>query len=284
MPSTPPDIGQPTREARTGREDRGQRGNKWWTLVAVCLGTFMLLLDVTIVNVALPDIQRALHSSFADLQWIVDAYALTLASFLLTAGSLADMYGRRVLYLIGLAGFTGASALCGFATSTLMLQLSRGLQGVGGAIMFSVALALLAHSFRGKDRGVAFGVWGAITGVAVALGPILGGVITSGINWRGIFLVNIPIGIVAIFITLWKVEESKTPNASRPDWAGFILLTLGLVSLVYGLIRASEQGWGDVGVWVCLALAVVLLVAFIVTEHRVKNPMFDLSLFRIPTF
>jgi Major Facilitator Superfamily len=145
MPSTPPDIGQPTREARTGREDRGQRGNKWWTLVAVCLGTFMLLLDITIVNVARPDIQRALHSSFADLQWVVDAYALTLASFLLTAGSLADMYGRRVLYLIGLVVFTGASALCGIATSTLMLQLSRGLQGVGGAIMFAVSLALLAN-------------------------------------------------------------------------------------------------------------------------------------------
>src|SRR5271156_6250781 len=172
MTSTPPDTGQPTREARTGREDRDQRGNKWWTLVAVCLGTFMLLLDITIVNVALPDIQRALHSSFADLQWIVDAYALTLASFLLTAGSLADMYGRRVLYLIGLVVFSGASALCGFATSTLMLQLSRGLQGGGGAVLFAGALAVLDHAFRGKDRGVAFGVWGAVTGLAVAIGPL----------------------------------------------------------------------------------------------------------------
>ena len=161
MTSTPPDIGQPTREARTSRKDRGQRGNKWWTLVAVCLGTFMLLLDITIVQVALPDIQRALHSSFADLQWVVDAYALTLAAFLLTAGSLADMYGRRRLYLAGLVVFTGASVLCGFATSTLMLQLSRGLQRAGGAIMFAVSLALLANAFPGKDRGIAFGVWGA---------------------------------------------------------------------------------------------------------------------------
>jgi len=128
-------------------------GNKWWTLVAVCLGTFMLLLDITIVNVALPDIQLALHSSFAGLQWVVDAYALTLAAFLLTAGSLADMYGRRRLYLTGLVVFTGASVLCGFATSTLMLQLSRGLQGIGGAIMFAVSLALLADAFRGRDRG-----------------------------------------------------------------------------------------------------------------------------------
>jgi len=162
-------------QAKDGGKDPGQRGNKWWTLVAVCLGTFMLLLDITIVNVALPDIQRALNSSFSDLQWVVDAYALTLAAFLLTAGNLADMYGRRLLYLIGLAVFTCASVLCGFAVSTLMLQLSRALQGVGGAIMFAVSLALLADAFRGKDRGTAFGVWGPVTGLAVAIGPLAGG-------------------------------------------------------------------------------------------------------------
>src|SRR3989440_7559308 len=150
-------------QAKDGGKDPGQRGNKWWTLVAVCLGTFMLLLDITIVNVALPDIQTALHSSFSDLQWVVDAYALTLAAFLLTAGSLADMYGRRLLYLIGVGVFTVASLLCGAAQTTLMLQLSRAVQGIGGAIMFSVSLALLANAFRGKDRGIAFGVWGAIT-------------------------------------------------------------------------------------------------------------------------
>jgi MFS family permease len=153
---------------RSQRPGSDQVGNKWWTLVAVSLGTFMLLLDITIVNVALPDIQTGLHASFSDLQWVVDAYALTLASLLLTAGSLADMYGRRLLYVIGLAVFTTASLLCGIATTTLMLQLSRGLQGVGGAIMFSVSLALLADAFRGKDRGVAFGVWGAITGLGSA--------------------------------------------------------------------------------------------------------------------
>src|SRR6266436_221992 len=238
MPSTPPDTGQPTREARIGREDRGQRGNKWWTLVAVCLGTFMLLLDITIVNVALPDIQRALHSSFADLQWVVDAYALTLASFLLTACSLADMYGRRRLWLIGLVVFTGASALCGFATSTLMLQLSRGLQGVGGAIMFAVSLALLANAFRGTDRCVAFGVWGAVTGLAVAIGPLIGGVLTSGLSWRWIFFVNVPIRIAAVIIALAKVAESRAPHASRPDWAGLALFTVALSSLIYALIES----------------------------------------------
>ncbi len=197
-----------------------QRGNKWWTLVAVCLGTFMLLLDITIVNVALPDIQRALHSSFSDLQWIVDAYALTLAAFLLTAGSLADMYGRRLLYLIGLAVFTTASVLCGFAVNTLMLQLSRGLQGVGGAIMFAVSLALLADAFRGKDRGVAFGVWGTVTGLAVAIGPLLGGILTSGLSWRWIFFVNAPIGVFAVVVTVMRVAESRAQRASQAGLGG----------------------------------------------------------------
>jgi EmrB/QacA subfamily drug resistance transporter len=261
-----------------------QRGNKWWTLVAVCLGTFMLLLDITIVNVALPDIQRALSSTFADLQWIVDAYALTLAAFLLTAGSLADMYGRRVLYLIGLAVFTCASVLCGFATSTLMLQLSRGLQGVGGAIMFSVSLALLADAFRGRERGVAFGVWGAITGLAVAIGPLLGGVLTSGISWRWIFFVNAPIGVIAVIITVLRVSESKNPRATRPDWAGFVLFTLALASLIYALIESNQKSFTDGLVLGCFAAAAVLLVAFVVTEMRISHPMFDLALFRLPTF
>src|ERR1700733_3844692 len=282
--TTPPDIGQPTREARTGREDRGQLGNKWWTLVAVGLGTFMLLLDITIVNVALPDIQRALHSRFADLQWVVDAYALTLASFLLTAGSLADMYGRRVLYLIGLVVFTGASALCGFATSTLMLQLSRGLQGVGGAIMFAVSLALLANAFRGKDRGVAFGVWGAVTGLAVAIGPLIGGVLTSGLSWRWIFFVNVPIGIAAVALTTTRVAESRSPRAAGPDWAGFVIFTAALASLVYGLIESNQRSFTDGLVLGCLAAAAVLLALFVIVERRSAHPMFDLKLLRLPTF
>jgi EmrB/QacA subfamily drug resistance transporter len=261
-----------------------QRGNKWWTLVAVCLGTFMLLLDITIVNVALPDIQRALSSTFADLQWIVDAYALTLAAFLLTAGSLADMYGRRILYLIGLTVFTCASVLCGFATSTLMLQLSRGLQGVGGAIMFSVSLALLADAFRGKERGVAFGVWGAITGLAVAIGPLLGGVLTSGISWRWIFFVNAPIGVIAVVITFLRVSESRNPRATRPDWPGFVLFTLALASLIYALIESNQKSFTDGLVLGCFAAAAVLLVAFVVVEMRISHPMFDLQLFRLPTF
>jgi EmrB/QacA subfamily drug resistance transporter len=264
--------------------DSGQRGNKWWTLVAVSLGTFMLLLDVTIVNVALPDIQRELQSSFSGLQWVVDAYALTLAAFLLTAGSLADMYGRRLMYLVGLVVFTLASMLCGFAVNTPMLQLSRGLQGVGGAIMFAVSLALLADAFRGKDRGVAFGVWGTVTGLAVAIGPLLGGALTSGLSWRWIFFVNAPIGVVAVVIAVLKVAESRAPRASRPDWAGFALFTVALASLVYGLIESNQRSFTDGLVLGCLTAAAVLLVVFVFVERRSAHPMFDMSLFRLPTF
>jgi EmrB/QacA subfamily drug resistance transporter len=259
-------------------------GRKWGTLLTVCVATFMLLLDITIVNVALPDIQRALQSSFSDLQWVVDAYALTLAAFLLTAGSLADLYGRRLLYLIGLAVFTLASVLCGFAVTTLMLQLSRALQGVGGAIMFAVSLALLADAFRGKDRGIAFGAWGAVTGLAVAIGPLLGGVLTSGLSWRWIFFVNVPIGIVALVIAVAKVAESRAPDASRPDWAGFALFTVALSSLVYGLIESNQRSFTDGLVLGCFAAAAVLLVAFVIVERRSTHPMFDLNLFKLPTF
>ena len=266
------------------QHENTQRGNKWWTLVAVCVGTFMLLLDITIVNVALPDIQHALHSSFSDLQWVVDAYALTLAAFLLTAGSLADMYGRRLMYLVGLVIFTAASALCGFATSTLMLQLSRGLQGVGGAVMFAVSLALLADAFRGKERGIAFGIWGGVTGLAVAIGPLAGGLLTTGLSWRWIFFVNVPFGIAAVVIAALRVSESRAPQASGPDWLGFVLFTVALASLVYGLIESSQRSFSDHLVLGCFAVAAILLVAFVIIELRISHPMFDLSLFKLPTF
>jgi predicted MFS family arabinose efflux permease len=165
-----------------------------------------------------------------------------------------------------------------------MLIVSRAFQGIGGATLFATSLALLAQTFHGKERGVAFGVWGAITGVATSLGPILGGAITSGISWRGIFLVNLPIGVAALVITRWKVDESREVHAHRPDWPGFASLTAGLVALVYGLIRAGEISWSDTGAIVCLCVAAVLLSAFVVIEARVAHPMFDLSLFRVPTF
>jgi EmrB/QacA subfamily drug resistance transporter len=257
---------------------------KWWTLVAVCAGTFMLLLDVTIVTVAQPAIQSGLHAGFSDVQWVLDAYALTLASLLLTSGVLADRYGRKRLFQIGLVIFTLGSLLCGLARDPLMLIVSRSAQGVGGAIMFATSLALLGNSFRGRDRGVAFGVWGAITGVSTALGPVLGGVITTDWSWRGIFLVNVPIGVLAVALTAWRVEESSSPHPTPPDWAGFALLTIGLVSLIYGLIRTGQDGWSDTGVIACLVTGGAALAGFVAAERHVAHPMFDLSLLRVPTF
>jgi len=183
----------------------------WWTLVAVSLGTFMLLLDITIVVVALPDIQKALGAGFSDVQWTVDAYSLSLASLLLASGSVADLFGRRIVFAGGLVIFTAASLLCGIAQSPAMLIAFRALQGIGGATIFATSLALLAQTFHGKARGTAFGVWGAVVSLSTAAGPLLGGLLTTGIGWRWIFFVNVPIGILAVIVTLRYVQESKPP-------------------------------------------------------------------------
>ncbi len=257
---------------------------KWWTLLAVCTGVFMLLLDITIVNVALPYIQQAFHASLADLQWVIDAYALTLAAFLLTSGSVADIAGRRLVFAVGIVVFTIGSALCGLAGDPTFLTLSRAFQGIGGAIMFATSLALLADAFPPRERGVAFGVFGAVTGVAVAIGPVLGGALTSWLSWRWIFFVNLPIGVFALIVTLREVAESKAPVAKRPDWPGFVTFTLGLTGLVYGLIRSHPDGWGSTTVVASLTAAVVLLSAFLVVEMRSRAPMLDLKLLRVPTF
>jgi EmrB/QacA subfamily drug resistance transporter len=258
---------------------------KWWTLVAVCTATFMLLVDVTIVNVALPSIERDLGADLADLQWVIDAYALTLAALLLTGGSLADRVGRRRVFLIGLVAFTVASVLCGLATSPLTLNLARALQGVGGAFMFATSLALIASAYSGRDRGTALGLWGATTGAAVAVGPLVGGVLTEGIGWEAIFFVNVPIGIFAVALTLARVEESKNPHAAALDWLGTVLFSTALFGLIFGLIRGNPEGWGSAPIVASLAGAVVLLAAFVAVERRRgEAAMLDLRLFRLPAF
>ena len=260
------------------------RDPKWWTLTAVCTGVFMLLLDITIVNVALPDIQTELDASLSDLQWVIDAYALSLAALLLTAGSLADLYGRRRVFIIGTVVFTLGSIACGSAQDIFFLTISRAFQGIGGAAMFATALALLASAFSGKDRGTAFGVFGATTGVAVAIGPVLGGVLTSGLSWRWIFFVNIPICVVAIAVSFLKVQESRDPRAGRPDWFGFVSFSLALGALVYGLIEAGQRSWSDQVVVTSLVASAVLMVVFLVSQLVQDHPMFDLGLLRKPTF
>ena len=257
---------------------------KWWTLIAVSIAIFMLLLDITVVNVALPDIQRSLHSSFQDLQWVVDAYSLTLAAFLLTAGSLADRLGRRRVFTAGLVVFTASSVVCGLSSSPLMLNLARGVQGVGGAMMFATSLALIAQAFEGRERGTAFGVFGAVTGAAVAVGPLVGGIITSAIGWEWIFFVNLPIGVCAVILTVMRVQESRDPNAARVDWIGLVTFSGSLFLLVFALVRGNDAGWGSTQIVAMLAASVVLIVLFLVAELAQERPMLDLSLFRRPAF
>jgi EmrB/QacA subfamily drug resistance transporter len=255
-----------------------------FTLIIVCTATFMLLLDITVVNVALPSIQRSLHGSFTDLQWVVDAYSLMLATLLLTAGSLADLLGRRRVFVVGLGLFSAASFLCGLATTPLFLNLARGLQGVGGAIMFATSLALLAQEFEGKERGFAFGIWGATIGGAVAIGPLVGGALTSAFGWEWIFFVNVPIGVAAMFASMRYIHESRDPDAGRIDWAGLVTFSGSLFCLVFALIRGNDEGWGSTLIVALLVVSAVLMACFLIAETVQERPMFDLALFRKPAF
>ena len=257
---------------------------KWWTLLAVCVATFMLLIDVTIVNVALPDIQRDLSASFSSLQWVVDAYALTLASFLLVAGSVGDRIGRRRVFSFGFALFTAASFACGLSADPTVLNFARGFQGAGAAAMFATALALIAQEFEGRERANAIGVWGATVGGAVAIGPLLGGLITEGLGWEWIFFVNVPIGIGAIVLTESKLANVKATDPQPIDWPGLITFSAGLFLFIFGLIRGNPEGWGSTAIVASLGGAVVLLLAFLAIEARRENAMLDLSLFRKPSF
>jgi len=257
---------------------------KWWTLIVVCIATFMLLLDITIVNVALPSIQRALKSSFSDLQWVVDAYALGLATCVLTAGALADLFGRKRLFLLGIVLFTAASAACGAAFDPLFLIIARGIQGLGGAMMFATALALLSQQFHGRERGTAFGLWGATIGAAVAVGPLAGGMLTSWISWRWIFLVNIPIGAGAVLLGLRELDESSDPEHSRLDPFGLVTLTAGLFCLILALIEGNDHGWASTLILSLFVAGGVVLALFVWSQARDATTMIDLTLFRRPAF
>src|ERR671918_100995 len=210
---------------------------KWWTLIAVSVATFMLLLDITVVNTALPSIEEDLGASFTELQWVIDAYPLSLAALVLTAGSLADRLGRRRVFAWGLGIFSVASLLCALAPDPTSLNLARALQGVGGAVMFAVSLALVTQEFpAGRERGTAMGIYGATIGVAVAIGPLVGGALVDSLGWESIFYLNIPVGVAALAVTYLRLRESRDPNATRVDWAGVAsfsgaMLPLGLFKL-----------------------------------------------------
>jgi EmrB/QacA subfamily drug resistance transporter len=256
-----------------------------WTLMVVCAATAMLMLDIAVVNTALSRIAEDLDAGLGGLQWVVDAYTLALAATVLTFGSLADRFGRRRLFTAGLALFTLASAACAAATGIDGLVAARAVQGVGAAIMFAVSLAILADAFPGaKERAGALAAYGATIGASFAIGPLVGGALTSGLDWQWIFLVNIPLGIACIWITRVHVRESRDPRARRVDVPGQVALGSGLFLLVLALLRGNEEGWGSTPIVAALAAAVVLLVAFLVIERRVKEPMLPLGLFRNPNF
>ncbi|MEV4335011.1 MFS transporter [Streptomyces sp. NPDC049597] len=255
-------------------------GNRWWTLVLVCVGSFMLLLDVTIVNIALPDIEEALDASLSDLQWVVAAYAVALSAALLTAGSLADRFGRRAVFSIGMALFTIASLLCGVAGDPLFLNIARVLQGLGGAALLATSLALLAAAYPGnKDRHIALAVWGAVSGMALAIGPLAGGVLVEAIGWRWIFLINLPIGVLALVGALTRMSESRAQMSGPVDWPGFVTLSTALGSLSFALLRANEAGWSSTQVVTAFIVAAVALALFVWVERTRSNPMLPGAVF-----
>ena len=255
-----------------------------WTLIAVCVTTFMLLLDITIVNVALPSIQRRLSADLTGLQWVVDAYALALAALILTAGALADRFGRRLMFMFGVIVFTSASFLCGVAWNITALDVARGLQGIGGAALFATALALIGQEYRGADRYGAIAVWGATVGAAVASGPLVGGILTDAFGWRWVFFVNVPVGAFALLIARTRMAESRDPGAVRTDVAGLVTFSSALFLIVLGLLRGNAHGWGSGLIVSTLVAGIALLVVFVVVEARQERPMLDISLFRRPVF
>jgi len=256
-----------------------------WTLAVVCAATAILMLDIAVVNTALSAIAADLDTGLHGLQWVVDAYTLALATVVLTAGSLADRYGRRLVFAIGLVVFTTMSAVCAAAASIEMLDAARAVQGLGAAAMFATSLALLADAFPdARARAGALAAYGATIGASFAIGPAVGGALTSGLGWRWVFLVNLPIGALCLYIAVAKVRESRESHARPVDKLGLVTLTGGLFLLVLGLLRGNELGWGSTAIVAELAGAAVLLTAFVVVQARGRMPMLPLSLFRSGAF
>jgi EmrB/QacA subfamily drug resistance transporter len=261
-----------------------EANKKWWTLAAVSFGLFMIMLDNTVVNVALPAIQRDLGVQLSELEWIVSGYALTFAALMLIGGKLADAYGRRLIFVVGIAVFTLASLACGLAPSGGALIAARIVQGGGAALMNPATLSIIAVTFPPRQRGTAIGIWAGVSALALAIGPLIGGLLTEHASWNWIFFVNVPIGVLGIGASFLLIDESRDQTHERLDIPGLLTSGVGLFSLTYALIEANNYGWGSVRIVAAFALAAVTLVSFVLLERHQRAPMLDLTLFRNRTY
>jgi EmrB/QacA subfamily drug resistance transporter len=258
---------------------------KWWTLVAVSFGLFMIMLDNTVVNVALPSIREDLGISISELEWVVNAYALTFGVLLLSGGKLADLLGRRRIFVIGLIVFTAASLWCGLAGSAGSLIAARSVQGVGAALLNPATLSIITATFPPRQRGTAIGIWAGVSALSLAIGPMVGGILTERVGWNWIFFINIPVGVLAIVAARVFIDETRdTSREQRLDLPGLVTSALGLFALTYGLIETNSHSWSSARVLGLLAIAALSLGAFVLLESRQRLPMLDLSLFRNRTF
>ena len=271
--------------ARVASALLAEENRKWITLGAVSFGLFMIMLDNTVVNVALPSIGRDLHVSVSSLEWVVTAYALTFAALLITGGKLGDLFGRRRIFVIGIAIFTLSSLACGLAPTAGFLIGARAVQGVGAAMMNPASLSIITATFPPRERGQAIGIWAGVSAMALAIGPLIGGLIVENINWNWIFFINVPVGVAGIVVSRLVIKESRdTSHEQSIDVPGLVTSSAGLFALTYALIEGNAHGWTSPEIVGLFAAAVVLLVAFVVLERYQRLPMLDLSLFRIGSF
>jgi EmrB/QacA subfamily drug resistance transporter len=262
-----------------------EENRKWWTLGAVAFGLFMIMLDNTVVFVALSAIQNDLRISDSELEWVVNGYALTFAVLMLTGGKLADLLGRRLIFIVGLAIFTASSLACGLATSATILIGARVVQGVGSALMNPATLSIITATFPPRQRGMAIGIWVGVSAMALAIGPLVGGILTEQINWSWIFFINVPVGILGIIVARLVIDESRDESEEqRLDLPGLLSSAVGLFALTYALIEGNNYGWSSGRIVGSFTVAAAALALFVVLEHRQRVPMLDLSLFKNRTF
>jgi EmrB/QacA subfamily drug resistance transporter len=262
-----------------------EENSRWWTLGAMCFALFMIMLDNTVVNVALPSIQRDLHASLSALEWTVNAYTLTFAVLLVTGGRLGDIFGRRRMFLFGVAVFGISSAAIGFAPTDNALVAFRAVQGIGAAFMMPATLSIITQAFPPHQRGTAIGTWAGVSALALAIGPVLGGFLTQQVSWRAIFFINPPIAVIAVAVTLFAARESRDETVSRKvDLPGIAAITVGLTAIVLALVQGNAWGWGSTRILSLLAIAVIGVVAFFWIELRTAAPMVDFTFFRSRTF